>query len=154
MNGFLQAVITIAFFIAVWAAGTITQYLYWQKVRKLIHGYAKDHVGYLGTGMCTASFSRKAFVLVLTDLNGVINGCYELKSLSLNPKFSEMPEMLGIHVDDALDNLVNEKYHDAFQQAIHAIESSMKPKENEAQEDAKQDSKSQNEVSQNGASQD
>lgn len=33
----LNALITIAFFILVWLAGTFTQYRYWKRVRILIH---------------------------------------------------------------------------------------------------------------------
>lgn len=121
----LSGLFTVVFFILVWAAGTVTQFLYWQRVRKLIHGYAEDHEGHLGTGMCKISFSRKAFVLVLTDPEGVITGCYELKGLSLVPKFEEMPGIAGLHIDEVVDRLPNEKYHDAFTQAIHAIRSSM-----------------------------
>lgn len=131
----LNALATIGFFILVWAAGTFTQWRYWQKVRRLIHEYAKDHDGYLGTGMCKVRFSRKAFVLVLTDPSGIINGCYELKSLSLRPRFSEMPEMLGIPVEACLGNLANEAYHDAFAQAAHAIMLSMR-KAGETDEEA------------------
>lgn len=120
----LNALITIGFFITVWLAGTYTQYRYWKQVRVMIHEKAVGHEGYLGTGMCKISFSRKAFVLVLTDLKGVINGCFELKGLSLKPQFSEMDEMLGLSADEALDHLVNERYHDAFAQAIHAINKS------------------------------
>lgn len=122
----LNAIATIGFFILVWAAGTFSQYLYWQRVRKLIHEYAKDHEGYMGTGMCKIRFSRKAFVMVLADSSGVITGCYELKSLSLRPRFSEMPEMMGLPVEVALDNLADEKYHDAFAQAIHVIMTCMR----------------------------
>lgn len=121
----LNALATIGFFILVWVAGTVSQYLYWQKVRKLIHGYAKDHEGYLGTGMCKIRFSRKAFVLVLADSSGIINGCYELKSLSLRPEFTEMPEMIGLPVEAALGSLPDERYHDAFAQALHVIMVSM-----------------------------
>ncbi len=121
----LNAIATIGFFFAVWIAGTVTQYLYWKRVRVMIHEKAVDHEGYLGTGMCKVSFSRKAFVLILTDSNGVISGCYELKSLSLRPKFAEMEEMVGLDIDSALDHLKNENYHDAFAQAIHVIDKSM-----------------------------
>lgn len=131
----LSALATVGFFILVWAAGTFSQYLYWQRVRKLIHGYAKDHEGYLGTGMCKIRFSRKAFVLVLADPSGVINGCYELKSLSLRPKFSEMPEMIGFPVEVAVDNLADEKYHDAFAQAIHVIMTCMSKDAAHAEDD-------------------
>lgn len=118
----LNALITIAFFILVWLAGTFTQYRYWKRVRILIHERARDHEGYLGTGMCKVSFSRKAFVMILTDHDGVINGCYELKGLSLKPEFSEMSEMLGLNIETALDHLANESYHDAFAQAIRVID--------------------------------
>ena len=84
----LNALITIAFFILVWLAGTFTQYRYWKRVRVLIHERASRIIeGYLGTGMCKVSFSRKAFVMILTDHDGVINGCYELKGLSSNRSF-------------------------------------------------------------------
>lgn len=121
----LNALVTIGFFIAVWLASTITQYRYWKRVRAMIHEKAVDHEGYLGTGMCKVSFSRKAFVLILTDAEGVITECYELKGLSLKPQFSSMDEMLGLSVDAALDHLANEKYRDAFAQAIHVIDRSM-----------------------------
>lgn len=121
----LNALITIGFFIMVWLAGTFTQYCYWKRVRKMIRQKAVDHVGYLGTGMCKISFSRKAFVLILTDANGVINGCFELKGLSLKPEFAEIGEMLGLHIDSALDHLSNKKYHDAFAQAVHVIDKSI-----------------------------
>lgn len=121
----LNALITIAFFILVWLAGTFTQDRYWKRVRILIHERARDHEGYLGTGMCKVSFSRKAFVMILTDHDGVINGCYELKGLSLKPEFSEMSEMLGLNIETALDHLANESYHDAFAQAIRVIDRSM-----------------------------
>jgi len=121
----LSGLVTVAFFILVWAAGTLSQYLYWQRVRKLIHEYAKDHVGYLGTGMCKVSFSKRAFILVLTDQDGIINGCFQLAGLSLAPRFKEMPGMLGIRIGDVMDHLANSKYQDAFKQAIHAIESSV-----------------------------
>lgn len=121
----LNAIFTIGFFIAIWLASTVTQYRYWKRVRVMIHEKAVGHEGYLGTGMCKVSFSRKAFVLILTDAEGMINGCYELKGLSLKPQFASMPEMLGLNIEVALDNLANEKYHDAFAQAIHVIDSSM-----------------------------
>lgn len=119
----LEGVAIVVFFIAVWGVGTCTQYLYWKRVRQMIHEYAKDHVGYLGTGMCKASFTRNVFVMVLADPNGVVTECYELKGLSLWPKFESMPEMLGMSVDNLLEHLPNKKYHDAFRQAIHAIDS-------------------------------
>lgn len=121
----LQGVATVTFFILVWAAGTVTQYRYWQKVRKLIHERAQDHVGYLGTGMCKISFSRKSFVMILTDLESTITGCFELKGLSLSPRFVEIPGMVGTPLDSVFERLPNEKYHDAFQQSVHAIRSSM-----------------------------
>lgn len=121
----LNGLLTVGFFILVWAAGTATQYLYWQKVRKLIHDHAKDHVGHLGTGMCKISFSRKAFVLVLTDEAGIITDCYELKGLTLVPEFEEMPGIAGLHIDEVMDRLPNDKYRDAFMQSLHAIRSSM-----------------------------
>ena len=79
----------------------------------------------MGTGMCKVSFSRKAFVMILTDCTGVVTGCYELKGLSLKPEFAEMSEMLGLHIEHVLDHVVNERYRDAFAQAIRAIERSM-----------------------------
>ena len=85
--------------------------------------------------MCKIRFSRKAFVLVLADPSGVINGCYELKSLSLRPKFSEMPEMIGLPVEVAVDNLADEKYHDAFAQAIHVIMTCMSKDAAHAEDD-------------------
>lgn len=121
----LDAFVTIAFFILIWLAGTFTQYRYWRRVRIMIHEHALKHEGFLGTGMCKVGFSRKAFVMILTDHDGLINGCYELKGLSLKPEFIEMSEMLGLHIDAALDHLANEKYHDAFAQAIRAINRSM-----------------------------
>lgn len=121
---FGKGVVTLVFILLVWAAGTVSQYLYWRKVRILIHEYAKDHEGYLGTGMCKISFSRKAFVLVLTDFNFKITGCYELASLSLNPSFSPIPELVGLQVDEALGKLPNSKYKDAFTQAFRTVKSS------------------------------
>ena len=121
----LDALVTIGFFMLVWLAGTVTQYRYWKRVRTLIHARARDHEGFLGTGMCKVSFSRKAFVMILTDYTGVVTGCYELKGLSLKPEFAEMSEMLGLHIEHVLDHVVNERYRDAFAQAIRAIERSM-----------------------------
>ncbi|WP_028263855.1 hypothetical protein [Atopobium fossor] len=123
---FGKGIATLIFILLVWLAGTISQYLYWKKVRVLIHEYAKNHEGYLGTGMCKISFSRKVFVLVLTDFDFKITGCYELASLSLNPSFSPIREVIGFTVDSAIEKLPNPKYADAFKQAFHAIKSSKK----------------------------
>ena len=105
----LDALVTIGFFMLVWLAGTVTQYRYWKRVRILIHARARNHEGFLGTGMCKVSFSRKAFVMILTDCTGVVTGCYELKGLSLKPEFAEMSEMLGLHIEHVLDHVVNER---------------------------------------------
>lgn len=77
-----QSLGVVAFFLIVWGLGTYTQYRYWSRVRKLIHEIARDHAGYLGTGMCRIKFSRKAFILILADEEGVVTGGYEIKTLS------------------------------------------------------------------------
>jgi DNA-binding transcriptional regulator of glucitol operon len=119
-----QGIGVVVFFLIVWGLGTYMQYRYWNKVRMLIHELAKDHVGYLGTGMCQIKFSRKAFVVILTDESGVITKAYEIKTLSLHPSFVEMPGLSGIMVEDAYDHMPAQKYHGAFEQAISAIQQS------------------------------
>lgn len=120
-----QGIATVVFFLLVWLVGTFVQYLYWKRVRKLIREKAKDHVGYMGTGMCKISFGRQAFVLVFTDARGTITSVSELKGLSLIPEFSEIGSMTGLGTDEALKQLPKESYRDAFLQAFHVIHKSM-----------------------------
>ncbi|WP_314944055.1 transcriptional regulator GutM [Olsenella uli] len=119
-----QSLGVVAFFLIVWGLGTYTQYRYWSRVRKLIHEIARDHAGYLGTGMCRIKFSRKAFILILADEEGVVTGGYEIKTLSLRPYFVEIPGLSGASVTDAYDHMPSQRYHDAFEQALSAIERS------------------------------
>ncbi len=124
VHSLVQGIGVVVFFLIIWGLGTYMQYRYWNRVRKLIHELAKDHVGYLGTGMCQIKFSRKAFVVILTDESGVITKAYEIKTLSLRPSFVEMPGLSGIMVEDAYEHMPSSKYHGAFEQAISAIQRS------------------------------